>query len=75
MEEEQEFLEDSIKVVVHVQAQKGWDASAGDAIEIMPLTRPYGLQPGMVFQVQALWQQKPLAGATCRDRALQRGLS
>jgi cobalt/nickel transport protein len=63
MEEEQEFLEDSTKVVVHVQAQKGWDATARDAIEIMPLTRPYGLQPGMVFQAQALWQQKPLAAA------------
>jgi cobalt/nickel transport protein len=63
MEEEQAFLQDSVKVVLHVQAQKGWDASAGQPIEMMPLTRPYGLQPGMVFQAQAQWQQKPLAGA------------
>jgi cobalt/nickel transport protein len=63
MEEEQEFLQDSVKVVLHVQAQKGWDASAGQSFEMMPLTRPYGLQPGMVFQAQAQWQGKPLAGA------------
>ena len=63
MEEEQEFLQDSVKVVLHVQAQKGWDTSAGQPFEMMPLTRPYGLQSGMVFQAQAQWQGKPLAGA------------
>jgi cobalt/nickel transport protein len=63
MEEEQEFLQDSAKVVLHVQAQKGWDASAGQPFEMMPLTRPYGLQSGMVFHAQAVWQGKPLAGA------------
>jgi cobalt/nickel transport protein len=50
MEEDGEFLQDLAKVVLHVQAQKGWDAEAQDLFEIMPLTRPYGLQPGMVFQ-------------------------
>lgn len=38
-------------MVLHVQAQKGWDASVGD-FELVPLTRPYGLLPGMVFQVE-----------------------
>jgi uncharacterized GH25 family protein len=51
MEEEEEFFQDTVKVVLHVQAQKGWDASAKE--ELAPLTRPYGLQPGMVFQVVA----------------------
>jgi uncharacterized GH25 family protein len=51
MEEEEEFFEDTVKVVLHVQAQKGWDAR--DEEELTPLTRPYGLQPGMVFQVVA----------------------
>jgi uncharacterized GH25 family protein len=62
MEEDEEFLEDTVKVVVHVQAQKGWDGAAGQALEMVPLTRPYGLQPGMVFQAQALAESKPLAG-------------
>lgn len=51
MEEDGEFLEDSVKMVLHVQAQKGWDAAAG-SFELVPLTRPYGLRPGMVFQVE-----------------------
>lgn len=51
MEEDGEFLQDTVKTVLHVQAQKGWDKSVGD-FEFMPLTRPYGLRPGTVFQVE-----------------------
>src|SRR6185437_3468160 len=43
MEEDSEFLQDTVKMVLHVQAQKGWDAAAGD-FEFVPLTRPYGLR-------------------------------
>ena len=50
MEEDKEFLEDIVKVVLHVQVQKGWDKRVTDGFEMLPLTRPYGLQPGMVFQ-------------------------
>src|SRR5947209_3902759 len=63
MEEDREFLQDTVKAVLHVQAQKSWDAAAGQAFEMVPLTRPYGLQPGMAFQAQALVEGKPLAGA------------
>jgi cobalt/nickel transport protein len=56
MEEEGEYFEDTVKVVLHVQAQKGWDASAGEPLEIVPMTRPYGLEPGMVFQSQLQWR-------------------
>jgi cobalt/nickel transport protein len=63
MKEEEEFFQDTVKVVLHVQAQKGWDAHGGQAFELVPLTRPYGLQPGMVFQAQAQAEGKPLAGA------------
>jgi cobalt/nickel transport protein len=62
MEEEQEFLQDAVKVVLHIQAQAGWDAAVG-GFELVPLTRPYGLQPGMVFQAQAVAEGKPLPGA------------
>jgi cobalt/nickel transport protein len=54
MDEDQEFFQDTVKVVLHVQAQRGWDAAAGLPLEILPLTRPYGLQPGMTFQAQVV---------------------
>src|SRR5262249_30711369 len=56
-EEEKDFVEDIVKVVFHVQAQKGWDAAADGEWE--PLTRPYGLQPGVAFQARL----KAVAGA------------
>jgi cobalt/nickel transport protein len=63
MEAEQEFWQDTVRVVVHVATQKGWDAVTGRGFELVPLTRPYGLQPGMVFQAQALMEGKALPGA------------
>lgn len=62
MEEDKEFLQDTVKVILHVQAQKGWEATAGSTLELVPLTRPYGLQAGMVFQSQVLHAGKPPAG-------------
>ncbi len=62
LSEEEEFVQDSVKVVLHVQVQKGWDVAAGLPLEIVPLTRPYGLQPGMVFQAEFWAEKKPLAG-------------
>lgn len=62
MEEDQEFLQDTVKTVLHVQAQNGWDRVAGQPFEMTPLTRPYGLQPGLVFQAQVLAGNKPLSG-------------
>ena len=61
MEHEKQFLQDSAKVIVHVQTQKNWDAITG-GFELTPLTRPYGLQPGMVFQAQILDEGKPQPG-------------
>ena len=63
MEEDQEFLQDTVKVVLHVQAQKNWDAANGNGLDIVPLTRPYGLQAGMVFQARAMVDGKALADA------------
>jgi uncharacterized GH25 family protein len=70
MEEEKDIVQDTVKVILHVQAQKNWDAEAGTSqLELVPLTRPYGLAPGMVFQAelasrsQAPGRMNPLAGA------------
>jgi cobalt/nickel transport protein len=52
LEEEEVFVHDSVKMIVHVEAQKGWDAMTQTDFEFEPLTRPYGLQPGLVFQAR-----------------------
>jgi len=61
---ERTVYQDSVKVVLHTaQSQRGWDRTIGANLELVPLTRPYGLEPGLVFQTQALADGKPLAGA------------
>ncbi|HEX4589928.1 MAG TPA: DUF4198 domain-containing protein, partial [Gemmataceae bacterium] len=52
MADEKHFLRDTARVAIHVEAQKGWDARLGDATQfaVVPLTRPYGLRAGTVFQ-------------------------
>lgn len=62
MEEEQELWQDTVKVVLHVQAQRGWDTPTGQELEVTPLTRPYGMESGMVFQAQ-VEEKKPSAEA------------
>jgi cobalt/nickel transport protein len=66
MEEDQEFLQDTVKVILHVQAQKGWDADPDRAFGIVPLTRPYGLQAGTVFQAQVFASPEPGLGGSER---------
>jgi cobalt/nickel transport protein len=51
-EEDQEFVQDNVQVVLHVQAQRAWDANTGQRFKLVPITRPYGLLPGTVFQAQ-----------------------
>jgi uncharacterized GH25 family protein len=51
MEEDGEFLEDTAQAVLHVQAQKGWEA-AGSPSQWEPLTRPYGQEAGVAFQAR-----------------------
>ena len=73
MAEDKDFIQDTVKVILHVQAEKGWDMDTG-RLELVPLTRPYGLQPGMVFQAEILdrtvatlthpLKANPLTGAT-----------
>jgi len=59
-EQEQVFLQDYTKSFLHVQVKKGWDRKVGLKFELVPLTRPYGLQVGGVFQAQVLLDGKPL---------------
>jgi len=44
-------------------AEAGWDREVGLKAEIVPLTRPFGLYAGNVFQGLVKFQGKPLANA------------
>lgn len=70
MAEEKVFLDDSVKTILHVQTQNGWDASLGDGMELVPLTRPYGLRAGMVFQAMV---RGPFAATSPKVRTITPG--
>jgi cobalt/nickel transport protein len=61
---EKVIYRDSVKLIYHaLESQRGWDHVVGSGLELVPLTRPYGLEPGLVFQAQALLDSKVQSGA------------
>lgn len=61
-EAEQCFIVHHSKVVVNAyDMQQGWDSRLDLPVEIMPLTRPYGIYAGNSFIGQVLHEGKPLA--------------
>lgn len=65
LEEDKETVQDTVSVVLHVQAQKGWDHDGGgDGTNLgwRPLTRPYGLRPGMAFSAEVRTAKKGWTG-------------
>ncbi len=58
LKEEDRVVQDIIKVVLHVQAEREWDGAVSGvqgvplAMQFMPLTRPYGLERNMVVQAR-----------------------
>jgi cobalt/nickel transport protein len=47
------FVQDVVSVVIHVQTEKGWDREdVVGPLGVRPLTRPYGLTAGSVFQME-----------------------
>ena len=58
---EEKFIIHYTKALVHgFGLEEGWDDLVGFPIEINPLTRPYGLWAGNVFQGQVLLKGKPV---------------
>jgi cobalt/nickel transport protein len=57
LEGAKEFVQDIVRVTLHVQTQHGWDADPADGFRILPVTRPYGLLPGMIFQGEVMRKQ------------------
>lgn len=63
-EHEGERAQDFVKVVLHVPAvQGGWDRVLGDPLEVVPLTRPYGVVVGGSVRAEVLADGQPLAHA------------
>ena len=63
--DEDEKLTDYVKAIIHcgVEAWEGWDAEIGQKAEIVPFTRPYGLEEGFVFTGTALYDGNALSDA------------
>lgn len=51
----------------------GWDKPVGLEVEIVPLTRPFGLYAGNVFQGKVLRNGKPVAGAEVEVEYFNKG--
>lgn len=49
-----------VKVCLHRGRQDGWDRRTGQPLEIVPLTRPYGLRAGMVFTGKLMRGDSPV---------------
>lgn len=64
VEEEEVTWEDHVKAIIHYEGSTGWDHKTGQVMEIVPLTRPYGLEEGFVFVGQVLYNGNPLADAS-----------
>lgn len=61
--EEDSFIIHYTKTIVSAFGkEEGWGAPVGLPIEIIPLTRPYGLFAGNSFTGQVIYKGKPLAG-------------
>ena len=56
------MFQEFVKVVIHAVEQTDWDARTGQPIEIVPLTRPYGLEAGYVFTGRLMQGDEPLEG-------------
>lgn len=70
-EDEGVFLQDYAKSVLHVQDKGGWDRVVGQKFELVPLTRPYALQPGAVVRMQVLYDGKPVPACEVEMEKLQ----
>lgn len=71
---EEKFIAHYPKVIVQALGkEEGWDKEAGLPIEIVPLTRPYGVWVGNVFQGVVKLNGKPLPFANVEVEYFNKG--
>lgn len=56
------IYQEFIKTYIHVEQQDGWRNRSGQPLEFMPLTRPYGVEPGDVFTGRLMKGDEPVSG-------------
>lgn len=62
--EENRFMQYTVRVQVPVYgSSKGWDIPSNTGLEILPMSRPFGMTSGMSFTGQILLDGKPVSGA------------
>lgn len=65
------LLKDFAKAPFHVETEEPWDAMCDFELEIRPFTRPYGLQRGVLFWGQVLYQGEPVVNGTIEAERLR----
>ena len=61
------FIQQYCKVTLPVHGiARGWNLATGQRLEILPLTRPFGLTAPAIFSARAVQDNAPLAGAPIR---------
>ncbi len=60
---ENTVVQDSVLCPLRVGTRNGWDHPADTPIELVPLTMPFGLEPGFAVRFQLRLHGRPVAGA------------
>ena len=63
VQETGEVWQEYTKVALHVTTETAWQRPVGLKAEIIPLTRPYGLESGALFRGRLVYQGKPVKDA------------
>lgn len=67
------YYQQQAKLLLPVnKANYGWDLSTGQALEILPLTRPFGLKTPALFSGRAMADGKPLVNALIKMAPLSK---
>ena len=61
-EEDGVWLQDYVKAVLHVQAETEWGKIVGSPLEVVPMSRPYGIVPAGALKFKILQNGKPVTG-------------
>ncbi len=67
---EYKVVQDFAKAYLHVELEKGWQHNCGFDLEIIPYTRPYGIEEGGVLWGKVLYQGTPLDNGTVKAELL-----
>jgi len=67
---EYKVVQDFAKAYFHVEFEKGWQNKCGFDLEIVPYTRPYGIEEGGVLWGRVLYQGRPLDNGTVKAELL-----